>query len=82
MTYDGFKIESLEAGGGLWQARIRRADLKPFIIDGILFSALDVGFAWSDPDDAVADAKTHIDHFIRRLPATGRTPQAEPPAAF
>jgi hypothetical protein len=82
MTYDGFKIESFEAGTGLWHARIRRADLKPIIIDGILFSALDVGFAWSNRDAAVADAKTHIDHFIQRLPAAGRMPQAKPPAAF
>src|SRR5258708_313217 len=61
--YDGFKIESFEIGKGLWHARIRRADLLPVIIDGVLFSALEVGFAWSDPDAAIADAKTRIDHF-------------------
>ena len=66
MNYDGFQIESFEAGKGLWHARIRRADLEPVIIDGVLFSALEVGFAWSDPDAAVADAKTHIDHLNRR----------------
>jgi hypothetical protein len=42
----------------LWHVRIRRADLKPVIIDAVLFSALEVGFAWSSPDAAIADAKT------------------------
>jgi hypothetical protein len=50
MHYEGFKIESFEAGKGLWHARIRRADLKPVVIDGVLFSALEVGFAWSNPE--------------------------------
>src|SRR6266404_5630419 len=54
MNYDGFKIESFEAGKGLWHARIRRLDQKPVVIDGVLFSALEVGFAWSDPD-AISD---------------------------
>jgi len=70
--YDGFEIESFEAGRGLWHARIQRADSKPVVIDGVLFSALEVGFAWSDPDAAVADAKTHIDHLIRRCAAAGQ----------
>ena len=61
MDYDGFKIESFEAGRGLWHARIRRADLKPVIIDGVSFFALEVGFAWPSPDAAIADAKTQID---------------------
>jgi hypothetical protein len=61
--YDGFDIESFEAGKGLWHARIRRADQQPVVIDGIAFVALDVGFAWSDPDEAIADAKSHIDRF-------------------
>jgi hypothetical protein len=61
MTYDGFKIEPFEAGRGLWHARIRRADLNPVVIDGVSFSALEVGFAWSSPDAAIADAKTKID---------------------
>jgi hypothetical protein len=60
-NYDGFRIESFEAGTGLWHARIRRADLNPVIIDGVLFPTLEVGFAWSDPDAAVADAKMQID---------------------
>jgi hypothetical protein len=63
--YDGFDIESFEAGKGLWHARIKRADQNPVAIDGVLFPTLEVGFAWSDPDAAVADAKAHIDR-IRR----------------
>ena len=59
--YDGFRIESFEAGTGLWHARIRRADFNPVTIDGVLFTSLEVGFAWSDPDAAIADAKTQID---------------------
>jgi hypothetical protein len=59
--YDGFDIESFEAGKGLWHARIRRADQQPLVIDGISFAALDIGFAWRDPDEAIADAKSHID---------------------
>ena len=55
--YDGFNIESFEAGAGLWHARIRRADQKPVVIDGVVFSSLEVGFAWSNPDAAVTDAK-------------------------
>src|SRR6266576_3666391 len=81
MNYDGFQIESFEAGKGLWHARIRRADLEPVIIDGVLFSALEVGFAWSDPDAAVADAKTHIDHLNRRGGDVGQITPAERPAA-
>ena len=61
MNYDGFKIEPFEAGRGLWHARIRRADLRPVVIDGVVFSTLEVGFAWSDRDAAIADAKTQID---------------------
>ncbi len=61
--YDGFDIESFEAGKGLWHARIRRTDRLPVVIDGISFAALDVGFAWSDAGEAIADAKSHIDRF-------------------
>ena len=64
--HDGFKIEAFEAGKGLWHARIRRADLNPVVIDGVSFPALEVGFAWSDPDAAIADAKAHIDQFKKR----------------
>jgi hypothetical protein len=82
MNYDGFKIEPFEAGGGLWHARIRRADLKPVVIDGIVFSALEIGFAWSDPDAAIADAKTQIDHLkLQRYAATAEVPQMEPAVA-
>jgi hypothetical protein len=65
-SYDGFDIESFEAGKGLWHAQIKRADLSPVMIDGVLFPALEVGFAWSDPDAAIADAKAHIDQFKKR----------------
>jgi len=64
--HDGFDIESFEAGKGLWHARIRRADRQPVVIDGIAFAALDVGLAWSDPEEAIADAKSHIDRFVLR----------------
>ena len=79
--HDGFRIETFEAGKGLWHARIRRADQNPVVIDGVLFSALEVGFAWSSPDAAVADAKTQIDHLNRRGAAAGPISQAERPAA-
>jgi hypothetical protein len=65
-SYDGFDIESFEAGKGLWHARIKRADQNPVAIDGVLFPTLEVGFAWSDPDAAIADAKAHIDHIRQR----------------
>lgn len=64
--YQGFDIESFEAGRGLWHARIRRADQKPVIIDGYPFPLLEVGFAWPEPDAAIADAKSHIDRFKHR----------------
>jgi hypothetical protein len=64
--YDGFDIESFEAGKGLWHARIRRADFSPVAIDGVLFPALEMGFAWPDSEAAIADAKEHIDRFRRR----------------
>jgi len=47
--YDGFRIELFEAGRGLWHARIRRADLKPVIIDGVTFSTLEVGLPGLTP---------------------------------
>jgi len=52
VRYDGFKIEPFEAGRGLWHARIRRRS-GAVIIDGVSFPALEVGFAWSDPDTAI-----------------------------
>ena len=66
MNHNGFQIEPFEAGKGLWHARVRRADLMPIIIDGLAFPTLEVGFAWSDPDAAIADAKAHIDQHRQR----------------
>ena len=82
MSYAGFEIESYEAGRGLWHARIRRADLAPVIIDGVSFAAIEVGFAWSDPAAAIADAKIQIDRLkLGRYAAAAGTPQAERSAA-
>jgi hypothetical protein len=64
--YKGYDIESFEAGKGLWHARIRRADRKPVIIGGHPFPLLEVGFAWPEPDAAIADAKSHIDRCKHR----------------
>ena len=82
MTYAGFEIESYEAGRGLWHARIRRADLTPVVIDGVSFAAIEVGFAWSDPAAAIADAKIQIDRLkLGRYAAATGTPAAERSAA-
>jgi hypothetical protein len=82
MNYDGFKIESFEAGRGLWHARIRRADLNPVVIDGVSFAVLEVGFAWPSPDAAISDAKTQIDQLkLKRYATVEPTPQAERSAA-
>lgn len=82
MTYEGFAIECFEAGKGLWHARLRRADLKPVSIGGVAFSALEIGFAWPDPDAAIADAKNQIDRLnLRRYAAAGQSPQTERSAA-
>jgi hypothetical protein len=82
MDYRGFTIELFEAGTGLWHARIQLVDQKPIIIDGVLFSALEVGFAWSTREAAAADARSHIDLFNQRCPNFGRPPQAERSAAI
>jgi hypothetical protein len=66
MIYDGFLIMTFEAGRSLWHAKIRRADLKPVIIDGVSFPELEVGFAWSNPDAAIEDAKTRVDYLNQR----------------
>jgi hypothetical protein len=71
-NYDGFSIESFEAGKDLWHARIRRADLGPVVIDGTSFTALEVGFAWPSSDAAVADAKQRID-YLKRYTSLGQT---------
>ena len=65
-AYNGFDIESFEAGKGLWHARIKRADQEPVVIDGLPFAALEVGFAWPDPAKAIEHAKSHIDRFKAR----------------
>ena len=79
MIYGGFEIQSFEAGRGLWHARIQRADLEPVVIDGLSFPTLEVGFAWSDPDAAIADAKAHIDRFRPRFAMRPLTQPAEHP---
>ena len=80
--HDGYRIEAFEAGKGLWHARIRRADLTPVIIDGVSFPALEVGFAWLDPETAIADAKTQIEQLrLKRYVTAGRILQAEQSAA-
>ena len=66
MTYQGFNIEAFELGKGLWHARIRREDSEPVVIDGVSFPELEVGFAWSDAEAAIADAKTRVDFLNRR----------------
>ena len=66
MNYEGFQIETFEAGRGLWHARIKRADFEPVIIDGVSFPELEVGFAWANKEAAVADAKTRIDYLNQR----------------
>ena len=77
--YDGFDIESFEAGRNLWHARIRRADELPMVIDGVPFPALELGFAWSNADAAIADAIHHIDRFGPRYAAA--KPSARGPVA-
>lgn len=66
MIYGGFQIKSFEVGKGQWHARIQRVDHTPVVIDGISFPMLDIGFAWSDRDAAITDARKHIDRFQRR----------------
>ena len=39
----------------------KRTDQEPVVIDGLLFATLEVGFAWPDPEGAIAHAKTQID---------------------
>jgi len=43
--YQDFEIESFELGRGLWHARFGRADKQPVVIDGVMFSTLNVGLA-------------------------------------
>jgi hypothetical protein len=80
MNHDGFTIECFEVGKDLWHARIRRADQEPVAIDGVCFASLEVGFAWSDPDAALADAKVQIDRLNLKRYATA-APSAQQSAA-
>jgi hypothetical protein len=80
--HEGFRIEAFEAGKGLWHARIRRADRTPVMIDGVAFPALEVGFAWGDPETAITDAKNQIDYLkLRRYLTAGRASPAQQSAA-
>jgi hypothetical protein len=65
-SYDGFDIEAFEAGQGLWHARIKRLHSTAAALDGVLFPAQELGFAWSDRAAAIAHAKHHIDRFRLR----------------
>ncbi|WP_426440175.1 hypothetical protein [Bradyrhizobium genosp. P] len=76
MIYSGYEITSFEVGKGQWHARIQRTDLRPVVIDGISFPMLDIGFAWSDRDAAITDAKTQIDRFQQRNGKTMSSAQA------
>lgn len=71
MIYGGFEIDAFEVGKGQWHARIQRVDQKPVVIDGMPFPTLDIGFAWSDPDAATADATRLIDRLRQRNGMTG-----------
>ena len=68
--YDGFDIESFEAGKGLWHARIRRADFSPVAIDGVLFPAMEVGFAWPDVTDEIHHLSSLESHVAVLTPGT------------
>lgn len=82
MNYEGFAIECYESGKGLWHARLRRADLQPVTIGGVLFSTLEIGFAWPDPDSAAADAKNQIDRLaLKRYATAGQPSQQQRSAA-
>jgi hypothetical protein len=76
MNYEGFVIECYQAGKGLWHARLRRPDRTPMIVGGVAFAAIEIGFAWADPESAAADAKNQIDRLkLARYAAVAETPQ-------
>jgi hypothetical protein len=76
MNYEGFVIECYQAGKGLWHARLRRPDCTPMIIGGVAFAAIEIGFAWPDPESAATDAKNQIDRLkLARYAAVAETPQ-------
>ena len=56
-----FGIVSVEAGSGLWHARIRRASHEPPGINGVAFPYQAIGFAWPDGTITVEDANSPID---------------------
>ena len=66
MIYREFEIEAFEIGRGQWHARFRRWDRAPTVIDGVEFEFLNIGFAWSSHDAAVADARGFIDRMQSR----------------
>src|ERR1700736_4466104 len=65
-----FEIEPFELGRGLWHARFGRADKQPVVIDDVMFSTLNVGLAWPNPDAAVDDAKAAIDRLTKSMVAS------------
>ena len=76
MNYEGFVIECYQAGKSLWHARLRRPDRTPMIVGGVAFAAIEIGFAWPDPDSAAIDAKNQIDRLkLARYAAVAETPQ-------
>ena len=77
--YQDFEIEPFELGRGLWHARFGRADKQPVVIDGVMFSTLNVGLAWPNPDAAVDDAKAAIDRLMKSMSALN-TPHRIPAA--
>jgi len=80
--YQDFEIEPFELGRGLWHARFGRADKQPVVIDGVMFSTLNVGLAWPNPDAAVDDAKAAIDRLMKSMVASGLyLPQSNPAPA-
>ena len=82
MTYENFAIECYQAGKGLWHARLWRTDRKAVIVGGVSFAAIEIGFAWPDPESATADAKNQIDRLkLKRYATSTRTLHEELSAA-
>src|SRR4051812_42133324 len=64
--YLDFEIEAFEIGRGQWHARFRRIDRKAMFLDGISMDKVELGFAWTEPEAALADARSCIDRMIAR----------------
>ena len=64
--YSDFEIEAFEIGRGQWHARFRRIDRKAMFVDDIPMERVELGFAWSGPEAALADARDCIDRMIAR----------------